>query len=146
MKKKDSVFNLWEYMYYRVTTLYSKIEKSAGFESNMDTGACAVSTCVSLNFMTILFFILAVVLRENFIVLVDNILFQLFIGGLIILILLLALYILEKKRHKIIFRQYSKETEKQKKIRGWVVITYIVLTFIFLGMSISIGREYVLGT
>ena len=145
MKKKDSTFNLWEYTYYRVTILYSKAEKSAGFKANMDTGASVVSTCISLNFMTILLFILAVVLRENFTVFTENIWFQFFIGGQFILILLLALYILEKKRHKIIFRRYSKETEMQKKIRGWMAITYIVLSIIIFVISIPIGRKYVLG-
>ena len=144
MKEKDSSFNLWEYTYYRVTILYSNAEKSAGFKANMDTGASVVTTCIFLNIESVMFLILPLLFGNDLIELIDNFLFICFHILLYIIILLLSLYILEKKRHKIIFKQYSEDTERKKKLRGWVVISYIVFSIIIIGISNSIGREYVL--
>ena len=141
MKEKDSSFNLWEYTYYRVTILYSNAEKSAGFKANMDTGASVVTTCIFLNIESVMFLILPLLFGNDLIELIDNFLFICFHILLYIIILLLSLYILEKKRHKIIFKQYSEDTLRQRKFRGWVVITYIVFSIIIIGISISIGKD-----
>jgi hypothetical protein len=141
MKKKDNTFNLWEYTYYRVTILYSKAEKSAGFKANMDTGASVVTTCIFFNLESMMFLILPLIFGNDLIELIDNFFFICFHILLYIIILLLSLYILEKKRHKIIFKQYSEDTLRQRKFRGWVVITYIVFSIIIIGISISIGKD-----
>ena len=88
-----------------------------------------------------MFLILPLIFGNDLIELIDNFFFICFHILLYIIILLLSLYILEKKRHKIIFKQYSEDTLRQRKFRGWVVITYIVFSIIIIGISISIGKD-----
>ena len=104
-----------------------------------------VATCIYFNIESFCFLALPLLLGDILIELSKTDVFIFANGGLFIIILLASLYILEKKRHKMLFKQYEKESPKQREMRGWIVMVYVFLSVATLGVSIFIGREYILG-
>ena len=125
-KNNTSAFNLWEYLYYRTTKLYSSIESRDSNSSHQFTGALAVALFLFLNTTSILFFITFEYYYDGF--------FNSFMkesisneGGVAISLLWFALiwYVLVKKRHQTIFQQYENESLELKRKRGWMVFIYM---------------------
>jgi len=141
MKKPNKKgFNLWDYLYYRTTLLYSKIEKKAGFEYNKDTGAYLVTVMLFFNFYGLLLIIIGLVIPNVFVSFSKHEYFTYIIILLMITYSIIVSQIM-KKRHDIIFEKYEKETEKEKKVRGMILIFYIILSTIIFFVSVFILRE-----
>ena len=133
------VFNIFDYLYYRTTLLYSKIERKAGFEHNKDTGAYAVTVATMFNFFGLLLTILTLVIPDVYTVFTkskyDKIVIIFFLFGYSILISRIM-----KSRHENIFKKYESETEKQKKTRGTWLLVYIVISIVGFFISGYIAK------
>lgn len=135
MKKTNKVgFNLWDYLYYRTTLLYSKIEKKAGFEYNKDTGAYAVTVVTMFNFWGLFLTLIELLMPQAYSLFTkseyDFIIIIMFLLGYSILISTIM-----KKRHNKIFKRYEKETDEQKKKRGFWLVLYIFISIIIFFVS-----------
>ncbi|NQX97709.1 MAG: hypothetical protein HRT73_07490 [Flavobacteriales bacterium] len=137
----SSEFNLLEYLYYRATILYGKIEKKSGEGDNKNTGAVLVAVCVYLNLLAILLFSLVIVLGDTFTQLSKYSLFKFSLGGLYVIILLFSLFILAKKSHERIFKKYEEETLSQREKRGFFVMAYVFFSFVILAVSVFISKN-----
>lgn len=141
----ENRFNVLEYLFYRTTLLYSKIESRAGIEGNMMTGAWVVSVCLSLNFLSgslIILYLGGDSVREfslNYPKVIP-----IFIVGIGVIILVLSLYMFVYRHHKRIFAKYEDETKLQQKTRTRFAILYIVMSFVVLITIGVIGREFIL--
>ena len=132
-------WNLWDYLYYRTTLLYSRIESKYGFEDNKRRASYTSSLFFCLNIESLVMLIL-VGLFDKTDLLVN---YMGFVFVLIFLIIIIySTFYFEKKRHQIIFEKYENEDIKQKTIRGRLLILYIASTIISLFLVIYIGRIY----
>ena len=141
MKKTDKKgFNLWDYLYYRTTLLYSKIEKKAGFEYNKDTGAYLVTVMLFFNFYGLLLIIIGFFIPDVFVSFSKH---EYFTYAIILAMIIYSILVSQimKRRHGTIFKKYEKETEKQKKTRGRLLIFYIILSTIIFFVSVFVLRE-----
>jgi len=122
-------FNIWDYLYYRTTILYSKIDKNAGFEDNKDTGAHIVTVCTMFNFFGIILAIISLIFPK----LMDKFRESTYDYVIIIIILLgyaVLITRIMRKRHDMIFQRYRKETAQQRKNRGFWLIIYVIISII----------------
>lgn len=136
-------FNLWEYLYYRTTQLYSQIEGKAGFADNKNTGAFLVALCIQLNFLTIFFTLSILLFGSEFNNFGKNDMFFFFLGGVFAVILLLCLYIFANKRHEMIFKKYENESPKQRENRKGIVVGYVVLSFVALSVIVFLAQDFI---
>ena len=130
-------WNLWDYLYYRVTLFYSKAESKLGFDDNKRRGSQFTALFIGLNVQSLLMLILTLLFNKNEFLL--NYMGFIFIG-LLLIILVYSIYYFEKKKHKLIFEKYNKETDKQKKDRGYMLNMYFAITIISLFVVVFIGR------
>lgn len=138
-------FNIIEYLYYRSTLLYNKIERHSGSEDNKLTGAWVVSTCISINFITLALPLTYLWLGEqmtntkstdyNFVVIIAL--------AIYFVINVLTLILLAKNHHQKIFEKYKNETPRQKAGRMKQLIIYISLTFTLLVVVAVFGKDLI---
>lgn len=138
-------FNIIEYLYYRSTLLYNKIESRSGSEDNKLTGAWVVSTCISINFITLALPLTYLWLGErmtniksadyNFVVIIALVIY--------LVINVLTLILLAKNHHQKIFEKYRNETPRQKAGRMRLLIAYIFLTFTLLLVVAVFGKDMI---
>jgi uncharacterized membrane protein len=140
-KLKNNRFNVCEYLYYRTTVIYSKVEKSAGYADNKNRGAWAVGTCVSVNVATIIFGIMLLFFSTEITSLKHDTLIRGTLIGITILILGYSLFYFTEKHHAIIFNKYKNESQPLKEKRGKIVFAYVIFSFIALSFIVYIGSE-----
>jgi uncharacterized membrane protein len=138
-------FNIIEYLYYRSTLLYNKIERRSGSEDNKLTGAWVVSTCISINFITLALPLTYLWLGAqmtntksadyNFVVIIAL--------AIYFVINVLTLIHLAKNHHQRIFEKYRNETPRQKAGRIRLLIIYIFLTFALLLVVAVFGKDII---
>ncbi len=136
---KNNNWNLLDYLYYRATLFYSKSETHYGFDDNKRRGSYTVGIFVSLNIESILMLILIFFFKKNTF-LIDYMGFV--IIGVFLLIIFYSIYILERKRHNLIFNNYKNELPQQKRNRGKILFVYILFTIILLFTVVILGREF----
>jgi len=137
----NNSFNALDYLYYRTTILYQKIEGNSGFEANKDRGVWAVSICIILNIMTVLLFFGTIFLKEDIKKLGDYTVFKYFLFAIPVIIFILSHYYFARKNHEVIFNNYKNETAKQKENRGIIVIAYIIFSFALALCFAAIGSD-----
>jgi hypothetical protein len=138
---KNKKFNIWEYLYYRVVIIYSKIESKAGFEYNKDSGAWVVAVCLIANILTVLLSLIFI-LPVNFSL--DEkgyLILKIVLIGIILIILWYSYKYFTNKNHYKIFKKYKNESLKQMKKRGWLIFVYVVLSFIALFKIVVLGHS-----
>jgi len=138
-------FNIIEYLYYRSTLLYNKIERRSGSEDNKLTGSWVVSTCISINFITLALPLTYLWLGAsmtntksadyNFVIIIAL--------AIYFVINVLALIHLTKNHHQRIFEKYRNETPQQKAVRIRLLIIYIFLTFALLIVVAVFGKDII---
>lgn len=125
---------MWDYLYYKATKYYSKTESKLGFDDNKRRGSTVTGLFIGLNVQSIIM-ILYLYFEQINIFLKD------FLGmimvGIFLLILLLSVYVFEKKRHNFIFRKYSKESIKIK--AG--LILYILGSIGLFMLTVYVGSK-----
>lgn len=136
-------FNLWEYLYYRTTQLYKRVETEVGFSANKNRGAFLVALCISLNLWTLLLFLLTIIIGTEFKELGNSGTLEYFFGGLFIVILLVCLYFFANKRHEMIFKKYENESPTQRENRKWIALAYVLFSFTALSVLVFLGRDFV---
>ena len=141
-QKTKNNFNLWEYLYYRTTQLYSQIESKSGFADNKNTGAFLVALCISLNLWAILLILLTIITGTEFEKIGDSGIIEYFFGGIFILILLGCLYFFANKHHENIFKKYENESITQRENRKGIVLGYVVFSFVALSVIVFLGRDF----
>ena len=136
-----SAFNLWEYLYYRTTKLYSRLESRDSLSSHQFTGVLAVAMCINLNLLFIIMIILNwfnISLLKN----IDNKYLAIFSFLEFFIVFALIYQYLVKKRHKIIFKHYEKETLAQKSKRGWIVFFYLSISLLVMIVIATLGEQH----
>jgi len=144
MKRKG--FNLLEYLYYRTTLLYSRIESRSGFADNKLTGAWVVSTFVFINFISVTLPLTYMWLGERMLTSDSNDHDFIVIGIIIasyIIINLSTLFFLTRKQHSKIFENYRNETSNQKESRTRLLLIYVALTFTVLLFVAIYGKYFI---
>ena len=137
--KINSSWNLWDYLYYRITLYYSKTESSFGLEDNKRRGAYTVGLFLSLNVESIIMLLFVLFIQKTTF-LIDYMGFV--FVGLFLFIIFLSIYVYEKKRHNKIFSKYENEQVYQKKSRGKILVIYILFTICLLCISVYLGRVF----
>ena len=138
-KKNKESFNIWDYLYYRVTLLYSKIEKEAGFEYNKSTGIYAVTVAIMFNFSSLLLAIIDILTPQKYFSFLKSDYYYIAII-LVTILYIIIVYIIMQKRHKMIFEKYEKETAKQRDVRGNWLYFYIIASVIGFFVSAYLAR------
>lgn len=137
--ESNNRFNIWDYLYYRVTLLYSKIEKEAGFEYNKSTGIYAVTVAIMFNFSGLILIILTLLSPNSFKKFAESSYFSIVIV-LVTILCIIMIYMIMQKRHKMIFEKYQKETAKQRDVRGNWLYFYIIASVIGFFVSAYLSR------
>jgi archaellum biogenesis protein FlaJ (TadC family) len=136
MKNK---FNIWEYLYYRITLFYSKAESRYDFEDNKRRGAIYTALFISLNIQFIPLLIITVFLEKTSFVLNSISYLMVF---LFLIILFYSINFFEKKNYSRIFNFYTKESDNERSSRNTFLGLYIFCTVVLLFLTIFIRRSF----
>lgn len=137
--KSSLNFNIWEYLYYRTIIFYSGLFKNKFYDARGH--ACLLITaCICLNFLSIIFLLLPVLLQENYSSLFKNSLLKYIGGGLSVVFFFLCLRIFGFKRHEAILLKYQEESLNQSSLRGSISVLYVIFAIIFFAIATNFGK------
>ena len=138
MKKKiESSCNIWEYLYYRTTLFYRKHESRFGFEDNKERGAWSVAIFCGINLLSILSLFLFFFNKTSFL--------KNYLSYFFVVISLLVLYFSTtyfKRNHDRISSKYKNEDNKQRNVRGNLLLLYIMFSLVLMFVVVYAGNKF----